>query len=380
MKCVDTLFSKDGLITNIGSYLLLFTLVFFAISIITFYKCGYHMIENEIEEIINLDRKKKKIYKIKNKINIYNNQDKNKIKKKKKTLVNPIKKNFKNNNIINHKEKKNNTNISSSKLELKNLNITLNYKKNNKKLHINKKVKIKINKDDNKIMKFKDCELNYFDYQRALIYDKRTFWQYYKSLLLYKHIILFSFCFKNDYNIKIIKMTLFFLSFDIYFVINTLFFNGSTIHQVYKDDGVYDISYFIAQIIYSFIISYFIINAIRYLILSDRYIIEIKNEKNKEVKSEKIYKIKRCLNIKYILFYVLSFIFFTIFWFYLASFCAVFQNSQYYVMINTFISFGISIIYPVIYNLLPSIFRIISLKKKSNNFFIYKISKILQLM
>ena len=40
MKCVDTLFSKEGLITNIGSYLLLFTFVFNGISAIIFYKCG----------------------------------------------------------------------------------------------------------------------------------------------------------------------------------------------------------------------------------------------------------------------------------------------------------------------------------------------------
>ena len=53
MKCVDTLFSKEGLITNIGSYLLLFTFVVNAISAILFYKCGYHIIENHIEEVIN---------------------------------------------------------------------------------------------------------------------------------------------------------------------------------------------------------------------------------------------------------------------------------------------------------------------------------------
>ena len=54
MKCIDTLFSKEGLITNIGSYLLLFTFVFNAISAIIFYKCGYQIIENHIVEIIIL--------------------------------------------------------------------------------------------------------------------------------------------------------------------------------------------------------------------------------------------------------------------------------------------------------------------------------------
>ena len=52
MKCTKTLFSKDGLIINIGSYLLLFSFVFLIISVNLFYKCGYQLIENSIEEII----------------------------------------------------------------------------------------------------------------------------------------------------------------------------------------------------------------------------------------------------------------------------------------------------------------------------------------
>ena len=52
MKCIDILFSKDGLLTNIGSYLLIFTFVFFTISTFVFYKCGYKIIEDNINRII----------------------------------------------------------------------------------------------------------------------------------------------------------------------------------------------------------------------------------------------------------------------------------------------------------------------------------------
>ena len=84
MKCVDTLFSKDGLITNIGSYLLLFTFAFFAISIYIFYKCGYHIIENNIEEVLNLKKKSKNI----NELDIYSKKfKKSNNKKKKKSIV-----------------------------------------------------------------------------------------------------------------------------------------------------------------------------------------------------------------------------------------------------------------------------------------------------
>ena len=52
MKCYYTLFTKDGLLKNIGSYILLFTIVLFIISGILFYKCGYFTLEEDIKEIV----------------------------------------------------------------------------------------------------------------------------------------------------------------------------------------------------------------------------------------------------------------------------------------------------------------------------------------
>ena len=226
---------------------------------------------------------------------------------------------------------------------------------------------------------YKDCELNLLDYKNALIYDKRTYCKYYSSLLFFNHIILFSFYPIDDYNIKIIKINLFFLSFDIFFSVNTFFFNDSTIHQIYKDKGAYNLSYFMPQIIYSFIISYFIMLLIKYSSLSQRNLIEVKNEDNIDKAKDKVTKTKRCLIIKYILFYIFSFIYLTLFWYYLSSFCAVYQNSQVYLIINTFISFGLYLLYPFIYNLLPCFIRIYSLKKNIKNVCIFKISKFLQI-
>ena len=52
MKCYKTLFSHEGLIKNIGSYILIFTIFLFMISSILFYKCGYPLLEDDINEII----------------------------------------------------------------------------------------------------------------------------------------------------------------------------------------------------------------------------------------------------------------------------------------------------------------------------------------
>ena len=57
MKCYELLFSKEGLLTNIGSYILLFIIALHILSIFIFYKCGYYIIDNHIQDIL----KEKKI-------------------------------------------------------------------------------------------------------------------------------------------------------------------------------------------------------------------------------------------------------------------------------------------------------------------------------
>ena len=83
--------------------------------------------------------------------------------------------------------------------------------------------------------------------------------------------------------------------------------------------------------------------------------------------------------IKYICFYVIGTLFLLFDWYYLSSFGAVFQNTQVYLIKNTFISLGLSFIYPFFINLFPGIFRIISLKDHNKgSTCMFKISKIIQ--
>ena len=214
-------------------------------------------------------------------------------------------------------------------------------------------------------------------YQDALKYDKRKFCSYYCSLIRKKNYILFSFCPNRDYNSKIIKISLFFLFFSIYYFINALFFDEPTIHNIYEEQGFYNFIYLVPHIFYSFTISQILNTIIKYIFLSERNICKIKNEK----KIQKIYdiidKVKKCLVIKYIYFFCLGLIFLLFFWYYLSSFGAVYQNTQIYLIKNTIISFGVSLIYPFIINIIPSILRIYALKR-NNKECLYKASKFIQ--
>ena len=383
LKCVSLLFSKIGLLNNIGSYILIFNIFFFGISVILFFKCGYYLIQNKIEEIIEFKKGKK------NNIDIFNlkqNQNGNKKKKKKNEISsNPNKKNMRKINKLNKEKEKDQNLISLSKSELKNTNVILinnqRHHKNNGNIIIHKDNKIKSNDSNIQKITIKEFEMNSFSFIEALELDKRTYLQYYFSLIKTKIHILFSFYPIDDYNVKIIKICLFFLFFSIFFAVNTFFFNDKTLHQIYKDGGKYNFRYFFPQIIYSFIICYIITSIIKYFSLSERNVLEIKREEDPNKINAKVEKTKKCLIIKYIIFFIVSFVLLILFWFYLSSFCAVYQNTQVYIIINTFISFGICIIYSIIFNLIPSIFRIISLKDNSSrNLVFFNISKILQIL
>ena len=396
IKCANTLFSKEGLITNIGSYIILFIIVYFAVSSILFYKVGYVLLENDIQSILKaniIDKNKRKGKKLS--IYNYNKNSKRKNKIKETIEVNnpkyPPKKKKKKSNS------KSNENVAESKLKLKDVKIVLNFQeqkenksKKNKKpkiYRIKKKIKEKLSETISKPLTninynndYIEYELNTFPYKKALEYDKRTFSQYYISLIRTKHPIISSFIPIKDYNTMIIKLCLFFLSFSINYFVNAFFFNENTIHQIYEDGGVYNLGYFIQQIFLSFLISHFFSIILRYVFLSERNIIQIKKQ-NQENISNEIQNVKRKLIIKYIIFFTVGLLFLIFFWYYLSSFGAVYKNSQVYVIKNTFICFAISLLYPFIINIIPAILRIYSLNdknKKRENW--YNISKFIQIL
>jgi len=88
---------------------------------------------------------------------------------------------------------------------------------------------------------FNDDELNSLDYNYALEIDFRSYCQFYFSLLRQTHLIIFTFCVKNDYNIFLLKLALFLLSFSLFLFMNALFFDDDSMHRIYEDKGKYDI-------------------------------------------------------------------------------------------------------------------------------------------
>ena len=220
-----------------------------------------------------------------------------------------------------------------------------------------------------------DEEINTLEYELAIIYDKRTYFQYYWSLLKKKHLILFTFLPSNDYNLFTIKISLFLLSFSLYFTINGFFFSDDTMHKIHEDKGAFNIMYQIPQILYSSVISAIINMILKMLSLSEQNILIIKQEKNINLAIKKSKKIERYIIIKFIIFFFLSTILLLFFWYFISCFCAVYTNTQIILIKDTLVSFGLSMLYPFGLNLLPGMFRIPALRAKNKDkACLYKVS------
>ena len=298
------------------------------------------------------------------------NRQNNSIKLKKNDIIN-LKK-FGNDKIQFKKTKSKQNNDSSKQDLIEGLKVLEINKIKKGRLTLEEKLKII------KVLKFNDNELNEFGYKKAIKYDKRNFSKYYVSLLLTKHN-LFQIFNNRDYNAYSIKVLLFFFNFSSCFAVNALFFNDNTMHQIYEDEGNFNFIYQLPQIAFSTLISYFIDNITTFLALSEDKVLELKRYKNLENLSEKGRKAKVTLKIKFIFFFFINLVLILLFWYYLSCFCAVYRNTQYHLIKDTLISFGIGSITPFGTNILTALLRIYSLKIYTNrNQMLFNLSKLFQ--
>jgi len=416
LKCYKLLLSKNGLIGNIGSYIILSIIFIISICLIIFLNKDYYKIIAIIYRIISFNKnktiiskinsfKEKKIIKKKkwNKKKKKNKKQKSKKKKKKIINANNINLIIMNNKIENSNKIINDSNMGHSPPKNRaKTNRKINYYINNLQTNgedLNGNSSYKLKKNDKKkdkiealniskidtgndnikmLLKFNDYEINSLTYEEAKKFDKRGYIDYYFSLLRIKQTLIFSFYTSNDYNSKMVKICLFLFSFALYFTVNALFYSDSTMHKIYEDNGKFNFIYQIPLIIYSTLISSVINIIVSTLSLTEKNIISLKKGNN--LKNQELIVIKS-IRIKYVFFFILSYLFLGLFWYYISCFCAVYRNTQIHLIKDSVISFVLCLIYPFFLCLIPGIFRIPALKPGKNDMkCLYKFSKIAQLI
>ena len=146
---------------------------------------------------------------------------------------------------------------------------------------------------------------------------KRIYCQYYISLIKTKHNLIISFFYDKDYNSRIIKIDLFFIVFTTYYTVNALFYNDDTMHNIYVNKGSFDFEYQIPIIIYSSLISMIFNTLLKLMALSNDSIIKFKQNKEKNDVNKRGENLKKKLQIKFIFYFIISFIFILSFFYYI---------------------------------------------------------------
>ena len=246
LKCYREVFKLKSLKRNYGFFIYSSIIVLFIITFFLFYCKNFSLLKilitkmseaklnvikiekNNINNILtnhnnrNINRK---VSRNKNDIKIKGTNKKVKFKKNiiKGKMFPPIKlKNVKrNNNYINLNNTRNKIpSVSNRKIKFKTRKTTANITTSQALTNNNKNYK-----KYKEILKYNDNEMNSLEYEKAITIDKRTYFEYYLSLLRIGHLFIFSFYSNNnDYNVQIIKIFLFFFFFSVHLIINALFF------------------------------------------------------------------------------------------------------------------------------------------------------------
>ena len=151
-------------------------------------------------------------------------------------------------------------------------------------------------------------------------------------------------------------------------------------HNIYENKGQVKLETQIPIIAYSALISMVLNTLLGLLALSNDEIIKFKqsNLKNNLMKREENLKFK--LTIKFILYFIISFLLLIFFWYYISIFCVIYKNTQIHLLKDTLMSFVLLLFTPFVIYLFPGFFRIPALSDNNNKRkYLYNFSKFLQI-
>ena len=393
LKCYKLVFNINVIMKNIGSIIVLITFIIYLICLIIHIIKGNIILANKLKlSLKRIEEQNKNIrFENDNKKKILNSVDENTNQinsnnppKKKSNLKNKNKMSTK--SLIPQKEKKpiiiNNYLLSESvksKFSKKYLPNNSSEKWNNKEFKFNNEHKAitEIDKNKKEKVKLDAFELNELDYEEAIKLDERSLIQIYWDLLKREHIIIFTFFIHKDYNFLYIKLARFVFLFTTDMTMNVFFFSDDSMHKVFLNYGKYDFIQQIPKIIYSTIVSQVLEVFICFLSMTDKYFYQIKSITQIDEK-KKSYEILKVMKIKLGVFFGFTFLFFGLYWYTIAAFCAVYENTQIIFIEDSLLSFLLGLIYPLILYIIPTGLRKCAKSNpKTNLKCVYKLSDII---
>ena len=312
-----------------------------------------------------------------------NNKDKKKINLKNKTK-NPRKNinlNIKNNNkffMINF----NNIKDSGNRLILKTRNISKNNillsKKKalpNKQFKMKPKQNFNLIKNDESVNEYFENSFDVLDYDDVIEEDKRTYCQYYIEKIKENQSIINSFFIYEPLRPKSIKIAVFILTIDLYFLFNGIFFSDSYISEIFNSNEKETLFSFIPRAVDRFAYSIIVGNIIGYIIqiffieeIKVKKILLKKRDKFLDLKSE-IFEIIKSSIKKIKILTVINFIIIIFSWYYISCLNNVYPNIVKEWIISSIFIILINQILPFLFAFLETSIRYFSIKIESEKLF-----------
>ena len=203
------------------------------------------------------------------------------------------------------------------------------------------------------------------------------------------HLLYFVFCACQDNNNFFLKLSFFSLTFNLYFALNTMLIFDSNMSDAYYDKEKSKPAYIALNLLLPFIIcglvafiakifvmpSYTIDKMVRIIQSNGETKIKKHNIKNKKqiVVERELPLIYSFYKKKVIIYFIVGFIVLCLNWYMMTSFCAIFRNSGFKLIINSMISILASFVHPFILGLIPSGIGYLSIKTKNES--IYQVYK-----
>lgn len=232
--------------------------------------------------------------------------------------------------------------------------------------------------------------LTNYNYEEAIKYEDRSFWRIFFIYLIAKENSLNLIFLKLPLELQPLRICIFILNYACDFSLNALFYLNDNISDRYHYKGHYKILFSLinnlAISIASSIATFVIIQAFQSLTHSSDKIETLFREEENLLKADKnykvsdttkmkiqneIFKIIKCLKIKIIFFLIFEFSFLIFFFYYVTIFCQIYQNTQLSWLLDSILSYVLSISFTLVLSFLCSIFYKIALN--NNRRILYRI-------
>jgi len=225
------------------------------------------------------------------------------------------------------------------------------------------------------IKKFIEPIIEDMDYDDVIARDKRGFCQYYGEKLSDIHMIINCFFISGNIRPRSIKIAIFILTIELYFLINGLFYSDSYISEIFNSTEKETLFRFVSRsydrFLYSTAVGNIIEYIIKYLLVEEIELkkLILKKKKDKLILRYEMSKLLQSIFNKIKILIVINYIIAIFSWYYLSCFNNVYPNIKLEWIISSLLIVIIVQILPFVFSLLETVIRFISIKCESEKLF-----------